>query len=395
MRNTAKILFISIIFFIASFQSASAQSWPPEVKPEQGRAGWKTPVHDSYDGRVLGERYTEVLFWNVGARSADPAHAKVLWTNDCAKSTVPGCSGGGTIEGTFSGGPNGIMTISGYEYTLHDGKYFEGVSGKDTFKFNVENPEIFSKYRWSMDESVPIPEIKEGKWEVETVGKARFNDLYGQVEVNIPNPDGTYDDEAWDFAKIDMELPPGTRIKTSEKSGLLLTMPNTQTDIIVGPETEIVIVEIDPEKNLTGIRSPWGKLKANVKKMLEDGSMEIEMSQAVAGIKGTVFSLEGTKDKSTINVMEGSVEFKSKATGQTEMVNAGETLSADTNGLGQKTVFDVNAENAKWDGLPVEIKRSGETKTADTGNNNYLYIIGALAVFMLAAVVLLLAKRKN
>lgn len=345
------------LFFLIVIAPVMAVGWPPEVKPEQGKASWRTPVPDSYDGHILGESYTEVLFWNVGAVSNDPAHAKVLWNNDCARSTVPGCSGGGIIEGTFSGGPNGIITISGYEYKLHDGKYFETETGGKTFKFNVENPEIFSKYRWSMDESAPIPEIKKGKYEVETTGKARFNDLYGQVEINIPNPDGTYDEEKWDFAKIDMELPPGTRIKTSEKSGILLTFPDMQTNITVGPNTEIVLIEMDPEKNLMGIKSPWGKLKANFKKMLKDGSMEVEMSQAIAGIKGTVFSLEGTKDKSTINVMEGRVEFKSKATGQTEMVNAGETLSADAKGLGQKTTFDVAAENASWKVLEKQTKK--------------------------------------
>lgn len=369
-----KKLFLSLIFFTI-VSPVMAVSWPPEVKPEQGKAWNKREVRDTYDGRVLGESYREMTFWNVGQVSGNSEYAKVVLSADCSKSTTPGCIAGDPMEGIFSGGPNGVITISGYEFKLHDGQYFELNSGGTITKYTVENPEIFSKYRWSMDQAPPIPKIGGDKYSIETYGSARFNDLYGQVEVNIPNPDGTFDDEKWDFAKIDMELPPGTRIKVSEKSGLLLTFPNTQTDIIVGPDTEIILVSGAPQES--AIQMLWGNLKANVQKMMKDGTMKIEMSQAVAGIKGTVFSLEDTKDKSTIKVMEGSVEFKSKATGKTEMVNAGETLSADTNGLGQKTTFDPIAEEKQWQKLVDGIKK---TNIDIPNNKNIIYILGGIII---------------
>lgn len=328
------------IFFTAFFINPSfthAKSWPPEVRPEQGKAWNKREVHDTYDGRVLGESYREMTFWNVGQVSGNSEYAKVILTADCSKSTTPGCIAGDPMEGIFSGGPNGVITISGYEFKLHDGKYFELNSGGVTTKYTVENPEIFSKYRWSMDESVPIPEIKEGKYEVETYGGARFNDLSGQVEVNIPKADGTYDDEAWDFAKIDMELPQGTHIKVSEKSGLILTFPDTQTNIIVGPNTEIVLVSGAPQKSV--IQMLWGNLKANVKKMMKDGTMEIEMSQAVAGIKGTKFELSENGKESTIKVTEGTVKFTSKSTGKSVDISKGESVTATSKGLSEKTTF--------------------------------------------------------
>lgn len=372
-------LLLSLLFFIVA-SPAIAVSWPPEVKPEQGKAWNKREVHDTYDGRVLGESYREMTFWNVGQVSGNSEYAKVILSADCSKSTTPGCIAGDPMEGIFSGGPNGVITISGYEFKLHDGQYFELNSGGTTTKYTVENPEIFSKYRWSMDEAPPIPKISGDKYSIETIGAARFNDLYGQVEVNIPKPDGTYDDEKWDFAKIDMELPPGTKIKVGEKSGLLLTFPNTQTDIIVGPETDIVLVDVAQEKmSMEG--SPWGKLKASVKKLLKDGSLEIEMSQAVAGIKGTIFSLEDTRDKSTIKVTEGSVAFTSKATGQTQMVNAGETLSADTNGLGQKATFDPVAEEKQWKELKDSLKK---TNANLLGNKKMMYILGGILVTAIA-----------
>ena len=122
--------------------------------------------------------------------------------------------------------------------------------------------------------------------------------------------------------------------------------------------------------------------------MMKDGSMEIEMSQAVAGIKGTTFVLEETKDKSTIKVIEGSVAYKSKTSGQTEMVNTGETLIADRNGLGQKTTFDVAAENAVWNDL---VDNSGKT----SNSSKTLYYVGVIAVLAAVAVSLWMIKRKK
>ena len=238
-----------------------------------------------------------------------------------------------------------------------------------------------------MDESVPDLEIKKGKYEVETIGSARFGDLSGQVEVNMPNPDGTYDEQAWDTAKLDMELPPGTRIIVREKSGLILVFPDTQTNITVGPGTEIILVSPDPQKSKISL--PWGILKANVQKMMKDGSMEIEMSQAVAGIKGTQFVLNETKTESSVKVIEGSVSFKSKANGQTEMVNAGETMTADKNGLGQKTTFDVNAENADWKSLESNFgKTSADSK-------KYLYYLGVPILLVVVAIAFVIKRRKS
>lgn len=197
-----------------------------------------------------------------------------------------------------------------------------------------------------MDESVPVPEIKKGKYQVESYGSARFNDLYGQVEVNIPNPDGTYDEEAWNFANLDTELPPGTRIKVSEKSGLVLTFPNTQTSIIVGPDTEIVLVSGAPQES--AIQMLWGNLKANVQKMMKDGTMEIEMSQAVAGIKGTRFVLNETGTESTIMVTERTVKYTSKSTGKSTDVSKGELVTASSKGLSEKTTFNPEEEEKKW-----------------------------------------------
>ena len=184
-----------------------------------------------------------------------------------------------------------------------------------------------------------------------------------------------------------MKLPPGTRLKVSEKSGLQLALPN-QTTINVGPETEIVLVSVDPRKGVMQLL--YGELKANVTKMMKDGSMQVEMSQAVAGIKGTIFVLEETGDTSTLKVIEGTVALKSKTSGQEEKVNVGEALVADQNGLGQKTTFDVNAENAYWKNF------EGNFGKISTGSKKYLYYLGVpILLVVVVAIVFVIKRRKS
>lgn len=343
-------LFIFLTAFFINPSSSHAISWPPEVKPEQGIAWNKMEVRDSYDGRVLGEAYREISFWNVGEKSGNPAYAKAIFSGNCAKSTTPGCSTGEPVEAIFTGGPNGVITIKGYEYKLYDGQYFEAVSGGAATRYTVENPEIFSKYKWDST-------ADDKKSKLEDSGVA-FSDIFGQVEVNIPNEDGTYDEEKWDFAKLDGKtFPVGTHIKTSEKSGGYISFAD-MTTFTLKPGSEIILSS--PAAKDSQVKLLAGNLWINVKKILKDGSMEIEMSQAVAGIKGTRFVLNETGTESTIMVTEGTVKYTSKSTGKSTDVSKGESITASVKGLSEKTSFDPIEEEKKWQKLMVSEKNTNK-----------------------------------
>ncbi len=369
IRIVLLLLFPLIAFSFFSF-STLAVSWPPEVKPEQGKASGTLGTGDT-------QLTVNIEFWNVGEVGG---YGEATIGSVCPPEMVSeGCVSDEGI-GTFSGGPNGEISVNGKSYIqLVNGKSFKSNLQK-TFQAKVENPEIFSKYRWSMDESVPVPEIKKGKYEVETISSARFGDLFGQVEVNIPQSDGTYDEEEWNSAKTDMDLPPGTRIIVREKSGLILILPDNQTTITVGPDTEIILVSPDPQSMIS---LPWGMLKANVQKMMKDGSMEIEMSQAVAGIKGTQFILNETKTESSVKVIEGTVKFTSKSTGESVDVGKGESVTATPQGLSEKIKFDPAEEEKNWQSLSDNFKKENTTAA---GNKNLIYILGGIGI--LAAIII-------
>jgi hypothetical protein len=224
-----------------------------------------------------------------------------------------------------------------------------------------------------------------GKINAELGGDAGISDLYGQGEINMPQPGGAYDEEDWRFAKLDgKKLPVGTHIKTFDKSGVMVTFG--QMTINLGPDSELIIAPVPDQPGL--VKLLWGNMKANVKKMMKDGSMEVEMSQAVAGIKGTTFILEETKNTSTIKVIEGSVAFKSKLDGKTEMVKTGEKLIADKNGIGKKMTFDSATEEKLWAKLAKNFKKSD-------GSKNLLNIlIGIVITFILIGFIYRFRTRK-
>ncbi len=219
------------------------------------------------------------------------------------------------------------------------------------------------------------------------LGEAVFSDMFGQVEVNTPQSDGTYDDEDWTFGKLNGKtLPVGTHIKTSDKSGATLRFG--QLTINLGPESELIISPVPGQPG--SFELLWGNLKANVNKMIKGESLDFETSQSVVGIKGTIFVLEETKEKSILKVIEGTVSFKSKADGSEETVSAGEIISADKNGLAPKTTFDISAENSYWDTM-----QPSTVTPASQPDNILIYAGIAILVIAVSGTAFMIGKKKK
>jgi hypothetical protein len=169
---------------------------------------------------------------------------------------------------------------------------------------------------------------------------ARFNSLTSTVEVTCdPN------EEDWIGALLQQELFVGDHIATREYSSAILQFADMNT-YIMQPNTEIII-ETPPEKE-TKIGLVLGRLWNNTKKLLYEGTMEIETTQAVAGIKGTTLVMETDGTTTTLKVIAGTVDFTSKITGETIQVSTGQQASADASGLSEINSLDITTETAAW-----------------------------------------------
>jgi hypothetical protein len=209
---------------------------------------------------------------------------------------------------------------------------------------------------------------------------ARASDLSGQVEIACPP-----DLEAWDVMKMGRVIYVNCHIKTGEDSKAVISFSD-MTTFVVKPESEIVI-DTPPEKD-SKMKLLAGNIWANVKKMVKDGTMEVHMGQAVAGIKGTTFVLEESGGKSTLKVIEGAVAFKSKTTNDEKTVKSAEMLTATNTGLGEIKTFDVASENERWAGEVPKAETIDEAKVepivnekmvSQNSQNIYIVPIGILA----------------
>ena len=119
------------------------------------------------------------------------------------------------------------------------------------------------------------------------------------------------------------------------------------TTFVMKPESEIIL-DTPPEKD-SKIKLISGNIWENVKKMLKDGSMEVEMSQAICGARGTIFVSEETGTLSTLKVIEGQMKFTHKITGESITVNAGKMAVADASGISELKNFDIATEKSLWE----------------------------------------------
>lgn len=123
----------------------------------------------------------------------------------------------------------------------------------------------------------------------------KIGDLYGEVDVRQNDED----DDAYIFAWSGMELYHNDRVKTLTRSGCIISFADMTTFVM--KEDTTIVLDIANEK-VSKLGLLGGIVWTNFKNLVEDGSLEIEMSQAVAGIKGTTFICEEIDGVSTVKV---------------------------------------------------------------------------------------------
>ncbi|MEM4347262.1 MAG: FecR family protein [Candidatus Altiarchaeota archaeon] len=203
--------------------------------------------------------------------------------------------------------------------------------------------------------------------------------------------------------KMDDVIPVDAHIITEEDSKIILAFTDMST-FVVEPESHIVISA--PAEKESKLKLVAGNIWANIKKMIKDGTMEVEMNQAVAGIKGTTFVCEEKDGKSTLKVFEGVVDFKSKASSETVQVKGGEKVVADNKGLSPVEKFDTfeevqslmklrNEEDINWaEGEEKETQDLSATKkpeiTKEKASNQWLFI----GIILILALIIILVGLK-
>ncbi len=207
-----------------------------------------------------------------------------------------------------------------------------------------------SAYKSTNEKEPPMGVVPPSSWftfpeeypEVGPPADIFVTDLYGDVEIHV------FENGLWDTYNpvLGANLPENAVISTYDNSGIELYIegmgpftvrPNTDIGIGSKPEAE--------GKISIFVGHVWGTFK----EVMRTVYMDIPMSQAAAGIKGTTFELIDDGEVSTVLVYEGEVEFKSLSLGGSVLVGSGETVKISKTEIGEIEEFNIEAELAKWD----------------------------------------------
>lgn len=211
----------------------------------------------------------------------------------------------------------------------------------------------------------------------------RFGDLSG--EVNVKRYDE--DDDCYVFCELNTPLRHGDVIKVLPRSSAILSFSD-MTSVVLKEDT-IVVLDIANEKR-TKIGIVAGTIWMNLKRMVKDGSMEVEMAQAVAGIKGTIISANATEEGDEIYLFTSSATVTSRITGEIIYLRPGQKALIDDSGEIHVDDFDIEAEAAKL-GIPMsDLRADGYGK-----NTSWLIWIFLLLAAVIVAIIITMLLRKN
>ncbi len=161
-------------------------------------------------------------------------------------------------------------------------------------------------------------------------------------------------------------LTQGSKIGTEENGGQLKL--GDGMILKIEPGTLIEVKSLADNSNILLLSK--GEFTADVD-LPPSNSLAIEMSQAIAEIKGTIFTVTETGAESTLSVREGQVFFTSKVDGKNVNVLAGQKITASNLGL-------------------------GPTEAESEGLGIWIYIAALIVTVILVAIILIVyMKRRN
>ena len=198
----------------------------------------------------------------------------------------------------------------------------------------------------------------------------KFSDLSGEVLVR-PDEDRL----AWEFADLEMILNIMDHIQTKKDSSAILSLAD-MTTFVMKPESEIILNTESEKENKIQLLA--GKVWVNVKKMVKDGTVDVEMSQAVAGIKGTNITCSSTEDGSEnrVQVLRGVARVLIRESKQQIDLNAGEELVIKKGVKPEKIEINVEQQQKEWEketsklGEAIQMNEIPETIKSILENEN-------------------------
>jgi hypothetical protein len=207
-----------------------------------------------------------------------------------------------------------------------DGAYL--IAGSTVSSWDGSHVDVFLAKTESL-EQIPISTPKSSSpvsSAVPSPSKMLVNDVLGLLKMLSPEQS----DAGWQQINGGSQLTQGTKIKSSENAATLQFSMNT---LEIKPNTVIDIQAIEDTHSILLLES--GEFTGKIESLPSGSIIDVEMSQATATIKGTVFTVTENGLESKLSVKEGTVSFKSKTDGKVVDVSAGQNVTATREGLSE------------------------------------------------------------
>ena len=183
----------------------------------------------------------------------------------------------------------------------------------------------------------------------------------------------TQDGDSWNEVRPGMTVPNSSWINTGE-GGRVLLRRGTDT-MLINAYTLVAAVERGTDNHpKTTLHQKFGEMTVDVKKRGYD-QMDVKTPYMAAVVKGTKFSVTGTKLGSTLSVERGLVQVSNAMTGQTGFVGAGGKASIGSTDKsvsmsGTNTSMSTASTSAASNASTGTSNKAGSNGAAKSGNPN-------------------------
>jgi len=306
----------------SSVDQSDDKAHGPYPQVYEGLGTFVSDLVESKTENIIPANVEGTLTYNFGDLDPKGEPGKAAWIQREESLTFK-ARWEGKLLGELCGGPDVDQYVG---KAIETGKIFHDYSGKAKI-MHCGLADGTSAVKW---------EKVKGDGELIYVSDRLYYDSNGVTILEV------YDPEALKERKADPRwgMLPGEVGEPPQVAGYTYTFGGTFSGRGENPGSG-VIVFLHPPRGETKLGLVMGRLWTNTKSLLLEGTMKMETSQAVAGIKGTNFILGSDDPKITeLMVLEGTVEFTAKADGKTIMVNPGQKVVATEKGMGEIESFD-------------------------------------------------------
>jgi len=133
---------------------------------------------------------------------------------------------------------------------------------------------------------------------------AQIVDVVGKAQVQSASS------ISWKSAKAGMKVSIGDKIRTARRSEVRIALDEAKKNFISVSELTLVVLNSTVPGEINKFDLSEGKLYAKIEKIKAGATFEVATPSAIAGVRGTAWSVESNADRDIVSVFESSVFVK-------------------------------------------------------------------------------------